>query len=317
MENWPLKRAITISGSKTASDSEVADRLKRRGWELGSKVSSVEKALDRVAQGDASVIIIEDSPNLPLPVALRAMLKDINGLLTPTISIASRNTAGEKSCFGTIGQVIVVEDPYTPSKFIENFEFLTHRWGQDYLAGLNHAGTAYRTNNHQTCIKILSELMATDDLNILSVAGPALSLFFRKTNLKTAEKLLLGVLGKAKRNSGVILSLVDLYLRAGMPGLSYRLLKSANAIYNNPKTLMIDQIQTNRMLGLEHHSVPILKRMIKEKYMDKWATTALARILYLSGEHEELKQLLKGSDKELDKFHRAWSPPKIPKNKAS
>ena len=310
MEKWPLKTAVTVCGSTAPTNPEIRSRLKRRGWEMGSRFTTVEKALHQIESGRASVLIIEDSTKLPVAVALRQILSSINGLLTPTIAVADPRSAEEKACFSSIGHSITLETPLNPSKFIENFEYLIHRWSQSYYADLYYAGQDLREGNVQNCIKKLSAIMTSNEIGALTIAGPCLSLFFRNTNLKTSEKILLSLLGKAKKNMGVILSLVDLYLNYGMPNLALRLLKSAEATYNRPKTIALDQIQTFLLLNMDHKAIPILERMIKESFMPEWSQKAIKPILYTCGKHRQLKSALGGNARDIEAFIKAWTPPK-------
>lgn len=304
---WPVRRCVTISGAHRAHDEEVKDRLKRRGWDIGGRTNNIQRGIKEVIEGRASIIIVEDSHELPVPAVLRRLITNKVTLLTPIMTMPSQATINEKYCFGTIGSPTIVEKPWTPSRIIDEFEFMILKWSQDDLFPAFRAATELRQGRRQSCIKMLSGLTEQEDQVVGSMAACALALFFRESNLKTAEKILLSYLGRVRKNIGVMLSLVDLYLESAMPDYALRLLKNAMTVYSNPKMLLPDLIQTHLMLGNLKETIPLLQRMAREKYMDEVARLYLPRVLYAEGLRAHFESCLAAAPAKIKLYDEAWS----------
>ena len=172
---------------------------------------------------------------------------------------------------------------------------------------LHAAGVHLIRGNQSNCIKLLSVLAKSEDPQLSTVAGPCLALFFREQNLRTSEKVLLGLLEKAKKNMGIILSLVDLYQSTAMPGYALRLLKSASGMYNDPKTLMVDYIQTYLLLNEAQEALPYIKRMTEENYLPQIAIAHLPKVLIAEGFIREFESVVQESPGLVDKYYKAWA----------
>lgn len=287
LESWNVKRTVTICGKPSSNNREIEDRLKRRGWATGMRTTSITQALSEIKQSKASVIVIEDSIDLPVQIVLGRLMRTKIGILTPTMVICGEENIKEKSCFSSIGFPVIVENPNHPSEFIESFEFLIQRWSQDHMLPILESRQHLIRGNEHSCIKILSHIGQSKDFQAFMVANPCLALFFRQQNIKVAEKILLGMLEHSKRNVGIIISLVDFYLHAAMPNYSLKLLNMAKKTYNNPKTLLLDFLQAYSLRNEISKTIPILKRMKEENFMPSIANTFLARALLVEGFRRE------------------------------
>lgn len=304
---WTIKRATSVCGEPKKPDTEIVERLKRRGWDLGPQHASIHVAMEEINKGEASLLILEHSSRLPAPIMLRQLIYYPMGFLVPTLILCEQKDAGEQSCFGSIGTPSIVESLDNPSIIVESFEFLVKRWSQDYMKPLVAAGIHYVRGNLQSCIKLLSELTKSPDPQLSLLAGPCLSLFLRKQSLKISEKVLLNLLETSQRNMGLLFSLIDLYQQSAMPSYALRLLKSASGMYNQPMTLVPDLIKTHLMLNQLEQTIPLFKKLKEEKFLSHWVDSFLPRILFASGYEREFHQMIRTRPKSNQAaYHSAW-----------
>lgn len=308
MKQWRIKRAITICGQHKLQDDEVKNRFQRRGWELGLRTHSVEQALLELSKGKASVVIIEDSKKLPAPWVLRQLFSHRLGVLTPTICRVDE-TQGEKSCYGSIGIASILEEPVSPSYFVEAFEGLIQRWSQQGMAQIHQAWKSLVTGQQTSAIKTLTACLSHDDPYVVNLAGPCLALFFRSSNLKVAERILLQILAKHKKNTGITLSLVDLYLHSAMPTYASRLLRHARTYHNDPLCLIPDQIQTHLMLNQIPESIELTQQLITHDYLKEFAESILPRLYFAEGLQGEFNRFFKAQKDQIQKYELAWNQP--------
>ena len=305
LNSWSVTTAVTVCGKPAPPDEEVQGRLKRRGWELGGRTTSVSRALHEISAGKASVLILEDSRELPIAVMLRQLIRSKIGLLTPTIATYNDYSHDEKPCYGSIGHPMLIEGPTTPSSFVESFEFLLLRWSQKQLQPLKEAGMHLAKGNTQSCIKLLSEPATCDDSQVYSVAGPCLSLFFRDQDRRVSEKILLGLLEKSKKNMGILLSLVDLYLESAMPGYALKLLKTASNAFSNPRCISLDFLQTYLLLNDIQSAIKVVARMKLDGYMPSVPERYLARLAITEGDKTRFNAQTKAKGQR-EEYLAAW-----------
>ncbi len=306
---WSVKKVVTISGVQkpSASDEEISDRLKRRGWEHLGRTNRISRAIAEVEANRASVIIVEDSDTLPIQVTLRRLMTNRVALLTPTIVIPSEKNSSERPCFGTMGAPIILDGVPTPSRFVENFEFSLIKWSQDDFLPAFQASQELKAGRAGNCVKLLSQIVTAEVPGTSSVAIPGLALFLRDSNIKAAEKILMGALAKHRKNVGILLSLVDLYLTCAMPGYALRLLKTADATFSQPRSLIPDLLQTHIMMNEVKETIPLFRRMIKDNFLKEVAELYLPRVYYAEGMNAEFEMFVKKDLNWKIIYAEAWS----------
>ncbi len=305
-QKWQNRNAILITATTGGLDSEITERFERRKWTVSRSTSSVENAIQEITSGRASFLIVNDHPELPAPYVLRQLLNFKVAFFTPTIVLSTHKDGKEKSCFSNLMALQILEKPAVPSRFIDVFEYMLFQWSNAELAEMYAAGQQFLKGNVQTCVRSLAKLIANRE--IAGQASCCLALFLRENgDFKTAEKILLSALRQSAKNVGVLVSLVDLYLKAAMPFMAQRLLQSANTAYDTPLTLSIDTLHTHLLLNDLNGCIPILEKMIARDYMPDFSRQVLSRILFAEGLQDKLQHHLKNQPSILAKIQYSWS----------
>lgn len=305
-QKWDNRNAILITASTGGLDSEITERFERRKWAISRATASVEAAIQEITSRRASFLIVDDHPDLPSPYVLRQLLNYKVAFFTPTMILSQYKDGKEKSCFSSLFPLQVLEKPIVPSRFIDSFEYMLFQWSNGDLAEMYAAGQHFLKGNVQNCVRSLAKLIANREIS--GQATACLSLFLRENrDFKTAEKILLSALKQHSKHMGVLLSLVDLYLKAAMPFMAQRLLQSGNAAYGQPLTLAIDTVQTHILLNDLNGCVPILEKMIASDFLPDLSRQILARILFAEGLQEKLQAHLTNQPSILAKLQFSWS----------
>lgn len=305
-QRWGNRNAILITATTSGLDSEITERFERRKWAISRSTASVSVAMQEITSGRASFLIVDDHPELPAPYVLRQLLTYKIAFFTPTMVLSTYKDGKEKSCFSSMMSLQVLEKPIVPSRFIDMFEYMLFQWSNADLAEMYTAGHHFRKGNVQTCVRSLAKLIGNRDIS--GQASSCLSLFLRENgDFKTSEKILLSALKQHSKNVGVLLTLVDLYMKAAMPFMAQRLLQSGNAAYSSPLTLAMDTVQTNILLNDLNGCVPILEKMIAHDFVPDFARQLLSRIFYAEGLQDKLQLLLKNQPSILAKLQFSWS----------
>lgn len=313
MKNWKIKTAVTICGNVKTHDEEIKDRMERRGWVLGARFQTTEEAISEVMGGRASVILVEDTRTLPTPLVLRQLMATPLGFMTPVLASNWNTNQFENSCMHSFGVGAFYLEPSSPSKFIEHFEHLIQSWTDEDRLNLYRAGLGIVMGKQAFTVKTLNSLITNKDPRVRVNAGIAMGKFFEASNLKTAEKLLLNLLSHSKKHMGVVLSLVDLYLRNAMPGYAIRLLNNAYENYNEPRMLLPDLAQSYLLLNEPAQAIPIFKKMVDEDYLADVGEMVLPRLYYCQGYESEFNQLVRSSPGASMQYDLAWGKSTSPK----
>jgi hypothetical protein len=303
--SWNEKNIVVISDGIKPFDNELSERLKRRRWTMTQALPIVEKAAEAILSPQCSLVIIDDSPELPAPWVFRNLLEHPIAYMTPIIIFLDERNAKEKLALTSFFTPEVIDKPVVPSKFIDSFEWVIQRWSSGFMGQLREAGVLYRNGEKKASIKSLTELSANREAS--PTAAACLSLFFNGTaDFKTAEKVLLSALRQSPRNLGLILNLVRLYLANAMPYLAIRLLKTVTAAYGYPKILCFDMIQSNLMLNQYTECIPYIKSMLDSQYMTEMLKPCLLKILYAEGYRNEFEKMLASEPQMIEKFEKTW-----------
>lgn len=308
LEGWKIKKAVTVCGQYREVNSEFRDRLSRRQWDVGHITRNVRSALADIRAGKASLIILDDSPALPLSVMLRQVTADMTGLMTPVMGLCNETNPKEKTCINSMSTARILDQPVSPLKFVEAFEQTLMAWTAGPLKHIHKAGSHYRDGNVKSAVQILAEVsQRSEDPQASMLANPILAMALRASSLKSAEKILLASLKRGPRNMAVIFALVDLYLNGAMPGAAIRLLNGAQNAYKEPKALYLDQIQAYSMLNMGARAIEILRKMLANDFMADFAAKVLPRYLFGAGYHAEIPKFLRTMNVTPEAFKAAWS----------
>ena len=95
---WEVPNIVLISSQTEIARREIIDRLIRRDWNIGLITSDIREGFQAIHDGYASVLLIEDTEELPASLVLRGQLSDPVALLTPTI-VSADNSQADRSLF--------------------------------------------------------------------------------------------------------------------------------------------------------------------------------------------------------------------------
>ncbi|MGE0172045.1 MAG: tetratricopeptide repeat protein [Oligoflexales bacterium] len=302
---WTEKNVVLISDGIKPIDSELLDRLKRRRWTVTQAMPTMEQAIAAISSPQCSMVMIDDSPELPAPWVFRNLLQLPITYMTPIIIFLEERNAKEKMALNSFFTLEIIDKPVVPSKFIDGFEWVIQRWSSGFMGHLRSAGSSFRLGEKKAAIKTLTEISA--DKEAAPTAAACLSLFFNSTSdFRTAEKVLISALRQAPRNLGLILNLVRLYLENAMPYLATRLLKTVTATYGYPKILCFDMIQSHLMLNDLNGCISYIKNMLDSLYMTEILKPCLMKILYAEGYRNEFEKMVASDPKIIEKFEKTW-----------
>jgi tetratricopeptide (TPR) repeat protein len=259
-----------------------------------------------IRNGTVSLVIIDDSLQLPAIRTLRSMLTDPVGNLTPILALMMENSKNEHAAIKQLGRPEIIEKPLTPSKFVPAFVNLVKVWEREPFVQLRHAAVEFLDSNGAAAIKILSVLLENRD--IYPFATQALALKYRLVGrLKEAESLLLTSLRRNPRNIGLIFSLVDLYNSAAMPHLAKKFLQVARNSYLSSTCMIPDMVQTAIFMGHLDEAIRHLMSLHQGSHLDERSLTFLARLLFAEGREAEAERVLGANRTLFKKLSLAWS----------
>jgi Tfp pilus assembly protein PilF len=278
--------------------------LRGLGWTICDLTSSATKALAYIRQGEAKMIILDDTVSMPSLYAARYLMTEPVAVCTPILGLLLPVHATESTVLSRLG-VYLCEKPLTPSKFTPIFNALLRHWEKEPFAALRQANTHLLAGDYALATLALAKLMGDSATQHLSAHIIAVTL--RKSGkLKDAEQVLLKSLKRNPRELTTILALVDLYLCGAMPHLAQKLLSSAQTLYPKSQLLVPDLVQANLMLGHIDAAIDQLSQVLKTNAADTLSVHFLARLLFAEGRETEAEKLLTAHDISFKKFHNAW-----------
>ncbi|MBQ46766.1 MAG: hypothetical protein CMP10_04640 [Zetaproteobacteria bacterium] len=306
MHEWPVRKAITLSVGTSPWDPEIRERMKRRKWDLGDKVSDAGQAIDILKSGNASVLIIEDSSDISSSILLRQCLYHEITFLRPTIVMISDRNKTHIPSIETMGIPAIIDQPTTPGKFIESFEELIFKWSTSYYSPIQEPADLIITGDNISAIKKLRQLSIDQALG--SIAAPALALALEKLNQhKESERTLLNCLKSAPNNLGALLTLMNFYIKSAMPLAAKKVIHKINTIAAHPMSILIDQFQCHLMLNEIDQCIGVLKKINSIPQFSEKSNLLLARCLLSEGRNREYQKLLPLiSPENLQKAECSW-----------
>ncbi|SMF33363.1 hypothetical protein [Pseudobacteriovorax antillogorgiicola] len=302
---WEIPNLVLISAQKDSVTGEIVDRLLRRGWKFSHMTDNIREGFSALEDGEASVLLIEDSHDLPASLVLRGQLSNPTALLTPTM-VAASDDQPDKALFKEIGMPEVIDAPIHPARFIESLEFMLRRWSTGNLARIWDVRKLLVKKQSTEAMKALTTMVGTSEL--MPLLAPAIAHGIRRLNdAKVVEKVLLNAIREFPRNLGIILSTIDFYLHMAMPDTALKVIEAAKKNHGNPNLVIPEQIQAKLMLNEVDQCIPLLKELMKANYMPKTAKVFLSRCLYAEGHVEDFMNSIDHQIILLDQFKQAWT----------
>ncbi|MBF0440303.1 MAG: hypothetical protein HQK54_00200 [Oligoflexales bacterium] len=292
--SWPLKIAIWFNGKNERIAPDLSEKLTRKGWTIPKPLSQIGTLTYTLREKKIPLIIVDDSPQMPVQLVLRYLLMIKSAHILPIICIVDENLAKSKDGILSLPNINIIKKPYNTTTFISYFENIISKWTSSPYNYLLNTFISYYPDKKSDFTKRLMELSKIDELRAMT--SPSLALVLReRSNETAAEKFLLNALKINNNNISLIVSLVDLYISKAMPGMALRLLNAANEQNPNNPSLYLDNLQVNIMLNNIENCIPILKDMIGQNYLKNFAEDMLSRILYANERTDQLNMLIKQS----------------------
>jgi hypothetical protein len=308
---WPIKAAVVITRANQNIGMVLRELLRNYNWTVCLTTPSIDTAISCVRSGEAIMIIVDDSPDLPASLVLRCLLADPIASMIPTLVLIAPTSRNERPAITNLGRPFVVDKPLTPNRFVPGFKSLVSVWSSGQLNLVRQAVKAFIAGNEETGLKLLTKLTAEPTTRIV-VASALSNYCLRSGNIKTAEKILLTALKTAPRNLGLILALADFYLHAAMPAIALRLVRGAETTYGQVVALLVDRLQIEMMSLNFDAALKTFNDLQARNFMPNDYQSYLARILFSDGRQDLFLKTL-GSNAKAEKFEQAWeTPPKDP-----
>lgn len=302
--DWYQPEIAYITGNLNGLPGEIKERLARRGWQVTVFASEISEAFENLAGGKGSILLIEDSEELPASQVLRAQLSNPAALLTPTI-VACSPRLTERNILKEIGSPEIIDSPMNPMKFIESLEWLIRRWNTGNLSTLLKSKLTLIAKGSTAAMKMLGQLVNAKEL--LPLTAPCIAqLLKHQNNSKVVEKTLLNAIRENPRNVGVILATIDFYLHAAMPATALKIIGAAKKNHGHPAIIIPEEVQTYLMLNQVERCIPLLQQMCEAKYMPDLAKSFLTRCQFAEGYTKDFMAAIDSEPEKITQFKSCW-----------
>ncbi len=302
---WPRQAAIVISDSPNVH-MLLRELLRSYNWTVIDSTPSVDRARELVRQGQAFLVITDDTLQVPSVRHVRYLLSDPLTVCTPVLTFLLEAHKNETTSLTKMGRPQIVDKPLTPSKFVPGFVQLVKTWEKEPFVSLRKANYQFLGGNDATGLRTLVKLMETGEVSALCAQSVALHLR-RQGKVKEAEKVLLALLKRFPRELGPMMALADLYMHTAMPKLAYRLLIGARGSFGQSMAMMPDLVQAALMMGQIDDAISSLMLMLKAGLADDDSMQFLARLLFAEGREVEAERLLASNRAAFKKIQAAWA----------
>lgn len=302
--SWKNPTLCFISSSPSYVATEILGRLARRSWEV-IVAESIQRGFSVLENGEASVLLVDDTADLPATYVLKCQLANPVAILTPTI-VAVRNST-EKVVAKRIGICDVIVAPISPADFIESLEHTVKLWSSPnrLLPKITEARNLIVREHISEGVKVLTSLASKTHL--IPLLAPALSAALRdKNNPKIIEKVLLNGIRTCPKNVGVVLSTCEFYLHSAMPDSALRLIEAAEKNHGPSPIFTMIRIQANLMLNQVEVCIPLLEDLVDQEFLPTLCQNFLSRCYYAEGLIDEFMDSIGHKVISLDQFKNTW-----------
>lgn len=158
---WPRQAAIVVSDSPNVH-MLLRELLRSYQWTVIDSTPSVERAVALVKQGQAFLVIADDTQSRPAIKLLRHLVSDPISVCTPVLSFLLESHKHETGAMSRMGRPQIVDKPLTPSKFIPGFVNLVKMWEKEPLLTLRKANYHFLAGNDGQGLRMLIKLSEID-----------------------------------------------------------------------------------------------------------------------------------------------------------
>jgi DNA-binding NarL/FixJ family response regulator len=284
----------------------LRELLKSYQWQVVESTSDTQAAVHAINQGQAYVLIVDDTPEFPVVQKLRYLLNDSLAVTTPTICFITDTHKHEKQAVLKMGRPGVVEKPLTPSKFIPGFTNLIKRWESEPYLTLRKANYQFLNGNEALGIKIMLKLKEIEVIR--HICSQSLAIHLRKLNkVKEAEDLLLSALKRSPRDLGTMIALGDLYMHTAMPHLAHRLFLGAKTAYGQSMAASSDLVQSAIFTSNNDLAIEYLYQMYRGEFQVDTVSLMLAKLLFSEGREQEAEKILNNNRAIFKRVQSSWN----------
>jgi hypothetical protein len=284
----------------------VKELIRQVRCNLITHTNSIEVALQYIASGKATLLIIDDGNEKPACSAVREIISHPIGQLTPLLVLLMDRNIKEAEPLSHLAKIKVAPKPMTSSSFPPVFRSLLRIWSTDEMIELQLATTRIRKSDLAGSCEIFESLKKSADLTPMISRAHALTLQ-NAGQITSAEKVLLDQIKAFPNNIGILTTLGQLYMNAAMPALADRIFKKLNEKFLGTVTFIPDLIQTGLLLNNYDQVVDQLRILIKNEYMPGTTSKLLSRTLYAAGRKKEAAYVLANLDNEFKRIEFQWT----------
>lgn len=292
---WPSKKAVLISYSDSATP-HIRGLLREFNWVIVKDTSDPNEAISLIEEGEAYMLLIQHSSEMPSLYTLRLFLTHSIAPITPTVLFLDGEHHFESESLRSLPQAGGLAKPMSPARFGPVMQSLIVYFESQPLVAFRNCVYSYRrSQDTATFIKFLDKLSKIDGLGELCAVYRA-QILRDRGDILGAERVLLQRIKLGGRCLNAAFQLLDLYLKFSQPGLAYKLIQSIQRTIKGSLFVYPDLVQTSMMLGNYDEAIGAIKLMRERKWLTghlEGCLVPLYMALGLPGHAQ--KEFLKGS----------------------
>lgn len=303
---------LVVSQSEKNINPEIVERLSRRGVSYKKTCSHLHEIAPMLKQFGKSILAIIEPNNVQLPKYLTYIMDQPLFLTTPII-FATENTESKiVSQISKIETLFATPISLNPSQFVSKIESCISWYSNNRNAALVKARSFLIEGKIRECLTVIAPKLKSNDIGSL-----ASCLFYQLTRNSsghnTSESVLLSAIQNNPTDLLTLLTVIDFYLRAGMPQTSLKLMNAnKNKGRNNIFTLE-HEFQANLMLNRLDSCIEILEDDKSSFENDQRYMDMLLKCMYSEG--QSLKT--SSSAHKLEQLDKIWQAQTSTQNKTA
>jgi thioredoxin-like negative regulator of GroEL len=288
--SWPDMTATVASTSENIT-LVLREIVKNSGWRVSNNTGYLDAALGELQHGYASLLIIDESPDLTGPEAVHTLISHPVGRLTPCLVILAEFSRMEAMYYKSVLGVMPVVKPLTPSKFLPAFDDLKRQWENPIFTIARKCAAAMTKGDFESVKPVLLKMTTVPTIEVY--AATALSqIYLSEHKFKDAETILLQTFKRSPKSMGLLLSLARFYISAQMPHNALRFLERLKTSCNGTTLFAFDIALTALTLGKVDMALEHLTEWHRQHPGCQHVVQNIAKLLVAEGRAEDLEELL-------------------------
>ena len=300
-----LTRKIVVYSDSPDSLKPLRDLIRSFGWSLADIKPTLAEALAMIRQGQASIVIADESPNSPFFLTQRQMIADEIGCLTPLMGIVTAQKKMDKDLLMRIGSPDIIERPFSPATFIPGFSNVLRKWETKLFTAIRASQMRLMRGQRSQGLGMLQKL--TEYPPVQNLAQIALAIDMMQTGKPMeCERFLLSAINRSPGNITLFILLGQLYLNYASPRLALNLFTKAQMAFKQTPILLPDIIQAHIMLNNFDSAIGLMQDLVGQDYMRTTLVGFLARTLMAAGMTDKLSILLGDRIDIIQSIRKSW-----------